>query len=97
MADPSRCRSCGADIDWVRTRSGKAMPCDPTPIAIIPVSPGLKLRAHTVIAGIDDAGNMVRGIEASEGTPPTVIVHVRVSHFSSCPEAEQHRRERSRG
>lgn len=25
----SRCKCCGADIVWIKTRNGKKMPCDP--------------------------------------------------------------------
>lgn len=34
-ADPGTCRSCRAPIVWVRTRSGKPMPLDPTVITIV--------------------------------------------------------------
>lgn len=29
----SKCRSCNAEIIWIETKSGKMMPCDPTPLA----------------------------------------------------------------
>jgi hypothetical protein len=29
MPVPVKCRSCQAEIIWVKTKSGKVMPCDP--------------------------------------------------------------------
>ena len=28
----STCKSCGASIVWIRTRSGRSMPCDAKPV-----------------------------------------------------------------
>lgn len=28
------CRGCGKPILWIKTKAGKAMPCDPSPVAI---------------------------------------------------------------
>lgn len=28
----SKCRSCGAEIIWIKTARGKAMPCDAEPV-----------------------------------------------------------------
>lgn len=28
----ARCKACGAPIRWIRTTSGKSMPCDPQPV-----------------------------------------------------------------
>ena len=28
----SKCRACGAQIVWIRTTSGKSMPCDAEPV-----------------------------------------------------------------
>jgi hypothetical protein len=27
--EEGKCRSCGADVIWIRTKAGKAMPCNP--------------------------------------------------------------------
>lgn len=29
----AKCKYCGAEIKWIRTVSGKSMPCDPGPIS----------------------------------------------------------------
>lgn len=31
----SKCRGCKADIIWVKTKAGKAMPCDPKKVTIV--------------------------------------------------------------
>ena len=31
----ARCKGCGAEIDWIRTRTGKNMPVDPEPVFVI--------------------------------------------------------------
>lgn len=33
MSGRGRCKSCGAEIEWIRTTSGKNMPLDILPIA----------------------------------------------------------------
>lgn len=54
-----KCRSCGAEIIWLKTDKGKSMPID----------------AHSVELGDEQ------------------FEHGRhTSHFSSCPNANQHRR-----
>lgn len=35
MMRSGTCRGCGAAIVWIRTPSGKAMPCDAAPIYYI--------------------------------------------------------------
>lgn len=30
----TRCKACGAEILWIKTKSGKMMPCNPEPIPI---------------------------------------------------------------
>lgn len=35
MPDPGKCRSCGADIVWIKMQSGKANPCDAARVRIV--------------------------------------------------------------
>lgn len=75
----SRCRSCGAPIVWAVTERGRRMPLDAQPVV---------------------AGN----IEVSRRPDGAILATVRaeaqgeaqryVSHFSTCPQAGQHRRRR---
>ena len=76
----STCRSCGAEIVWAKTVNGKNIPVDPTPV---------------------ESGNL----GFLPGNPPTVEVRNYpepfiseqpryVSHFKTCPNAAQHRRQK---
>lgn len=31
----SKCKGCGAEIVWIKTPAGKAMPCDPNKVIIV--------------------------------------------------------------
>ena len=78
------CRSCKAPIRWAVTERGYAIPLDLEPV---------------------DGGNIrLAGARAKGGTPRAVIVaedrraefagELYISHFASCPYADQHRRRR---
>lgn len=76
----SRCRSCGADIIWIKMASGKAMPCDADPIPYCEVfSGGMKL--------VTKNGEIVQG--AYDGTSENVAYQ---SHFATCPDANKFRK-----
>lgn len=78
MTDQGTCRSCGAPILWVRmAKSGKANPLDPIPHPTGNVVLDDGGRAHYLKRGQE------RFIAPSERY---------VSHFSTCPNARQHRR-----
>jgi hypothetical protein len=81
MAD---CRSCGAEIKWARTeKNGKPIPVDPEPVE------GGNLELHA-----DDDGELVaRALCGQEQTLPGMDLPDRyVSHFATCPNADQHRK-----
>ncbi len=81
------CRSCGADIIWAVTSTGSRMPVDAQPV---------------------DGGNVLlteRGAPVSGNPPLATVVGKQaqpnlfgddgpryVSHFSTCPNADSHRR-----
>lgn len=48
----ARCKSCGADIVWITTRSGKPMPCD---VGLIPFWAKVKAKEKVVT----DSGDVV--------------------------------------
>lgn len=78
----SRCRSCNAEILWIKMASGKNMPVDPF--------------KHTIIKGagnetlVTEDGHIIHGRFASyeEGANASGYI----SHFSTCPNANQHRK-----
>lgn len=72
----SRCRSCGAEVEWAVTSKGKRIPLD---------------------VGTRDDGNL-RVMASLFPGEATTVQYVppgdgdRVSHFATCPNAEEHRR-----
>lgn len=88
----SRCKSCGKSIIWLRTKSGKAMPCD-TGQKILLYDPNGKDSIVTT------TGEVVRGTittdfatlrEAREVHSYNAVAGY-TSHFATCPNAAQHR------
>ena len=74
----SKCRSCGADISWIRMASGKMTPVDAQRISFRPGAPGVKgVQTYVMEDGrisfgwMDPAGDKVGYI----------------SHFATCPAA----------
>ena len=81
MAKVTRCRSCGADIIWIRMKSGKVMPCNAQRISYKNSFPKGDLTLVTpdgkIAKGIYDPESENFGYE---------------SHFATCPAAEAYRR-----
>lgn len=77
----SKCKSCGADIIWIRTASGKNMPCDSKKIYYKPNITYGKL--NLVLPN----GKVTRGDFDLESDTFGYI-----SHFATCPSAELHRK-----
>lgn len=76
---PSFCRSCKAPVIWARTPAGRNMPVDaePSPKGNL-VLDTRSQPAHVHVLGPLD--------EPAEG------LHRHESHFSTCPNADQHRK-----
>lgn len=73
----STCRGCGAPIVWIKTKAGKAMPCDPSPIFYKPV-PGAKEKIVTLKGDVVSA-EIIPAADAHEaGYRP---------HWATCPQA----------
>jgi len=72
------CSTCGAEVIWARTVTGRLMPVDPEPVPggnielIKPNDPREPLEAHVVTPWFGEKRH--------------------VSHFVGCPQADQHRR-----
>ena len=79
----SRCRSCGAEIIWIKMASGKSMPVDPDPVTYW-ARPGA---AGKVVTPNGEVYSCVFEGNLSQATGLGYI-----SHFSTCPNAASHRR-----
>jgi len=77
------CRSCGAEILWVRTEKERRMPLDRQPVDDSTPGGTFVLR---------DTGSP-EGPLAISATPAQLPGEVYyVSHFATCPHAAEHRR-----
>lgn len=84
----NQCRSCKANIGWIKTKAGKNMPVDPTPMTIIPALTG----SMTIVT---PGGDVIKGFEAfGEVLEVYEPVMGYISHFATCKYANNHRREK---
>lgn len=75
----ANCKSCGRFIKWVKTVKGKSMPVDPDRIKYSEAEIGDIL--------IDDSGNTIK-----KTAFPQPSVRGYISHFSTCPQADEWRK-----
>lgn len=88
VTDPSRCRSCRAEVLWAQWNSGKRMPVDAEPdMRPLPKGGNLVL---SVRGGA--FGSLV--VEKFDPSKHDAKRNRYTSHFSTCPNAEEHRRGR---
>ena len=78
----TRCKTCGAAVIWCATTKGKAMPVD----AAATADGNLRL--------IRDASGAITAHVVAMPPDPSDTGPRHVSHFSTCPNAGQHRRTR---
>jgi len=76
----SRCKSCGAEIIWIRMTSGKNMPCNATKYPY-------RLDLHGDLTLVTPQGKVARGTYDPEGENIGYM-----SHFATCPAANRFRR-----
>jgi len=79
----SKCRSCGAEIMWIKTVNGKNMPVDAEPVYFHQDPSGAEIF-------VTKGGAVVHGITAKPGENDVSTGYN--SHFATCPFADQHRR-----
>ena len=79
----SKCRSCGAEIIWIKTAGRKAMPCNPEQVAYWQEKKGSEK--------IVTPNGEVVSAELS-GIPGKQTGIGYISHFATCPNADKHRR-----
>ena len=77
-----KCKGCGADIKFIKTKSGKFIPCDMKPVRIT------KLGESKYMFVLSD-GTIVRGFSDPEGW---AIGYV--PHWSTCPAASDFKRKK---
>lgn len=83
-----KCKSCGSEILWISTSVGHMMPVDP---GIIRIIPQIKASVTIVTAeGVVVKGNKI-DLEECFLIPDTIVTGY-ISHFATCPNADQHRR-----
>jgi hypothetical protein len=78
----ARCRSCGAEVIWAVTASGKRMPVDADPVP----------EGNVLLA--DDGDGTVHASVMPEAQALLTEEPMRLSHFVTCPQADEHRRPR---
>jgi hypothetical protein len=79
------CSSCGARIIWATTARSKAMPVDAEPVADGNIRLDDRGQGRAPLAIVVTAGQAdMFGSDESR----------RTSHFATCPQADEHRRER---
>lgn len=86
----TKCRSCGAEIGFIKTQNGKSMPVDAKSKWIAQDPEGIPF----VLAD----GSVVKAKEVQcEGYAEASKAGYQigyVSHFATCPNADQHRKPR---
>ena len=79
----ARCKSCDAEIVWIRTKAGKQMPCD---AGYVPFWAKVKAKEKIVT----DSGDVISCLLDGDPEEMTGVGHR--SHFATCPFSKQHRR-----
>ena len=81
----AKCKSCGADIVWIETTNGKAMPCDAEPVPYWTVGIMDKKDRIMTLDGEIRACTLV-----TQRTPATGTGYK--PHWANCTGASNHRR-----
>lgn len=89
----NKCKSCGAEIIWIKTRTGKAMPCDARKIYFEPDPRG---KAAVVTENGQVAKGTLMDEQAAFGFAGdgVRVMSGYISHFATCPNANIYRKAR---
>jgi len=91
----SRCRSCKEPIIWTVTSNGKRMPVDADPVK---AARGFRIDEQLLDEaqmGFDeDELRPGKDVVATFTATPAPGERLYISHFATCPDANEHRRER---
>jgi hypothetical protein len=78
------CRSCGATVVWVKV-NGRPHPCDPDPATMVV--------SHVVVNPATGNGRVLKADDLEQAESWVAFgATVHRSHFSSCPNAAEHRK-----
>lgn len=80
----SRCKGCGASIEWIRTPAGKSMPVDTEPVFVIEGGGSDRF--------ITDEGEIITGRRAIQEEERRDLPVAFVPHWKTCPNAADFRR-----
>lgn len=78
----SRCRSCDAEVRWVKTAAGKWMPLD--------VEPSADGNVQLCMVGGEEVATVLGAGDRAAAQLEQIPLYV--SHFATCPFAAQHRK-----
>lgn len=79
----AKCKACGAEIIWIKTARGKAMPIDEKPIPYYKGNNDRIITPDRKIVRCD-----------LDGKTEDFIGFGYISHFATCPAAERFRRKK---
>lgn len=79
-----KCRSCGHEVVWAITSTGKKMPMD------VPNDP----KGTFVLFALADGDNYRAEKFSAENPAHSNLKKRFTSHFATCPQADAHRRSR---
>lgn len=82
-----KCRSCGAEIRWIRMQSGKSMPVDPKMLAAR--LPEADEKTEVLIT---EGGATIRGVVCDLDFLDDIQWPCFRPHWASCPHADRHRK-----
>jgi hypothetical protein len=93
----ARCKTCGAEIIFIKTPSGRYMPCNPAKCEYVRNDATGKatiitLTGETVRA---DCPPQIPQIKPNDTISDITITHIEagyVPHWATCPTASEHRR-----
>lgn len=84
----AKCKSCGADIVWIKTVNGKSMPCNACQVVYKQCKDG----KQTIIM---PNGETIKGNITDDSNNATGIGYI--PHWATCPTANQHRKKQKAG
>lgn len=80
----TKCRGCGAEIRFIKTKSGKAIPVNPSPVYIEDKN------GDKIIVTTD--GRVSNGRLEVVTSQNQFLTRGYISHFATCPFANNYRR-----